>query len=109
MRKLITPENNNGQDWAVGKFFACHDVVKDCIVVFFCDCYDTGLGYWMSEYLNPTNRRNVAERTINQEYWEAIEEGEYFWCQNWGRKVHKDGTNMPLYGKAGWTPREPVC
>lgn len=106
MRKLITPENNNGQDWAVGKYFVSHDTGTDKLLIYFCDSYDTGLGYWMTDRLNPANRRNVSERAVNNVYWEAIDEGTYYWCPQWGRKVFKDGTVGPKYGQPGWTPRE---
>lgn len=105
MRKIITPENNFGQDWVVGKHFAgyCHKANK--IVVYFCDSYDTGLGYWLTNRLDASDRKNVSERAINNQFWLAIEEGDYFWCQQWGRKVAMDGTNLPRYGEHGWTPR----
>lgn len=104
MRKIITPENNNGQDWVVGKKFAATCPETGNIVVYLCDLYDC-VGYWMTNVLDATDRRNVSERAINRTFWEVEDDGEYYWCNQWGRKIHKDGTNMPKYGEAGWTPR----
>lgn len=106
MRQIITPDNNNGQDHVVGKKWAGHCHRTNKIVIYLCDMYDSGIGYWLTNILDAADRKNVSERAIHNQFWEAEDDGDYYWCQQWGRKVFKDGINGPLYGEAGWTPRE---
>lgn len=52
-----------------------HDVVGQYFVgwtseVYLCDSYDTSMGFWMTNILDPKDRRNVSERAIGRTFHE---------------------------------------
>lgn len=104
MRQIITPDNNNGRDHIVGKHWAYEKAGTNPIRVVYCNLYDSQLGYHLVDKIGGHIGWTDGEN-IHSTYWEAVREGDYYWCAQWGRKVTIDGTNLPLYGEAGWTPR----
>lgn len=47
----------------VGQFFDAYDDK-----VYYCDSYDSSCGFWMTEYGNPDNRKNISETAIGRTF-----------------------------------------
>jgi hypothetical protein len=59
---IKTPESHPDHP-VVGKFFDAYDGK-----IYYCDSYDSSCGFWMTEYKNPENRKNVSERAIDKTF-----------------------------------------
>jgi hypothetical protein len=59
---IKTPETHPDHH-AVGHFFDAYDGK-----VYYCDSYDPSCGYWMTEYKNKENRKNISEAAIDRTF-----------------------------------------
>lgn len=65
---IKTPETHPNHQ-VVGRFFKA-SLLNEAgdNAVFYCDSYDSSIGYWMTQLSDPENRRNVSERAIGATY-----------------------------------------
>lgn len=73
----------------VGKLWGGHSFKSDKTEVYYCDSYDTAIGYWLTNVHDHEDRKNVSERAINATYWPAEDKGDYVWVTQWGVRVPK--------------------
>lgn len=87
---IKTPETHPDHH-VVGKYFGGHSTKTDKTEVFYCDSYDTAIGYWLTSVTIPgaPERKNVSERAISATYWPAENNEDYFWVTQWGVRVPK--------------------
>jgi hypothetical protein len=76
---IKTPETDPNHH-TIGQYFKAGNGI-----IYYCDSYDTNLGYWMTGITNLEDRRNVSERAIGRTF-HVIEVGQYgskniFFCQ----------------------------
>jgi len=84
---MIKTPQTHPDHHVVGKFWGAHSFKNDKTAVYYCDSYDSDLGYWMTNILDHTDRRNISERAPWATYWPAEDKGTYFWVTQWGVKV----------------------
>lgn len=80
---IKTPQTHPGHQ-VVGHYFGGHSIKHGRTTVYFCDSYDTEIGYWMTNVEDPTDRNNVSDRAIGRAYHWAEDKGEYYWITQWG-------------------------
>jgi hypothetical protein len=62
------------------------------------------MGFWLTNVVDISDRKNVSERAIHRTFWPAEDEGEYYWISQWGRMVSKSGEVYPRFGEPGCKP-----
>jgi hypothetical protein len=104
---LYTTETHPDHE-TIGKYYKAHG----CI--YFCDSYDTQLGFWMEPVFGeihgftekPPHRTNVSERAINRTFHEIFDGGTpetpHYLCQ------HPLSTDERAFVMSVLTPSTPV-
>ncbi len=64
---IKTPETDPNH-YVVGKKWKGHNGY-----IYYCDSYDSNIGYWMTNINNPEDRRNVSERAIDRTFHRIYE------------------------------------
>lgn len=73
----------------VGRYWGAHSFKHYKTQVFYCDSYDSNIGYWMTNIADLSDRTNISERAIWRTWWPATDHGEHFFICQWGVKISK--------------------
>lgn len=73
----------------VGHYFAGYSCSTGKTEIYFCDSYDSRIGYWMTNVNESKDRKNISERAIGRTFMEAVDKGSYWRVDNWGKQIAK--------------------
>ncbi len=73
----------------VGRFWGAHSFKHDKTQVYYCDSYDSEIGYWMTNIHDHSDRVNISERAPMRTWWPAEDKGDHFFIVQWGVRFPK--------------------